>query len=385
MSASRFRSTYVVLTKTLVYPFYRQQAGLLWVVGLLAGGFMRGSDHIALATYAVSSVVVLGLYVVIWLAYTLLATHFAVRIIHRYDVLLHLRLFPAANRWAGLGVVQLMLMGPALAYAGFVAQVAVQEKQIWAVVALVVSLLCLWAGGLLRYEYALRHPNPVSRRAVWMSRLRQRIRTPYGLFYLRHLLNQEATLFWRTKLGTGLVWVGILKLYATDHYQINLLRTPDYDLRLVGLGALLVGLGHATVIYEHYRFEHRWLAIYRNVPASDWRRWAGYVGQFALLLLPEALLLLYHLPGRETATDESVWWSLGAWAFGVSLLSLQHGLLLRVHRSFDRTMTYLYIMLIAYFLLIMFRIPLWGLASLNLLASGWLFRRYYWISAWEEE
>jgi len=380
MIGYRFQSTITVLTKTLVYPFYRQNAGLLWMAGLLAGGFMRGSDHVALATYAVSSVVVLGVYVAIWLLYTLLATRFAVSMINRYDVLLHLRLFSALYRWAGIGVVQLMLMGPALAYALFVGRIAVLEKQPWAIAALVGSLFLIWVGGLAWCEYALRHPNPVSRWAALVNRLRRYVRTPYGLFYLRHLLNQEAVLFWRTKLGTGLVWIGILKLYATDHYQINLFRTPDYDLRLIGLGALLVGLGHATVVYEQYRFEHRWLSIYRTMPAADWRRWAGYVGQFALLLLPEALLLLYHLPA-----DQPMWRSLGAWAFGVSLLSLQHGLLLRVHRTPDRTMTYLYIMLIVYFLFIMFRIPLWVLVLMNLLASGWLFRRYYWTSAWEEE
>ncbi|RYF72303.1 MAG: hypothetical protein EOO39_12400 [Cytophagaceae bacterium] len=369
-----------MLAKTLVYPFYRQNAGLLWVAGLLAGGFMRSSDHVALATYAVSSLLVLSIYIAIWLLYALLATRFAVSMVNRYDVLLHLRLFPVISRWAGLGIAQLLLMGPALGYAWFVGRIAAQEKQVWAIATISGSLLLIWAAGLLWYEYALRHPNPVSRWAAWVNKIRRYVRTPYGLFYLRYLLNEQATLFWRTKLGTGLVWIGILKLYATDHYQINLFRTPDYDLRLIGLGGLLVGLGHATVVYEQYRFEHQWLSIYRNMPVADWRRWAGYVGQFALLLLPEALLLLYHLPA-----DQPMWRTIGAWAFSVSLLSLQQGLLFRVHRTPDRSMTVVYIMLIAYFLFVMFRIPLWGLATANLLASGWLFRRYYWTSAWEGE
>ncbi|MBO0950231.1 hypothetical protein [Fibrella forsythiae] len=376
----RFQVMYTVLAKTLVYPFYRQNAGLLWIAGLLAGGFMRESDHVALATYAVSSVTVLALYVAIWLLYTLLATRFAVSMINRYDVLLHLRLFSPINRWAGLGTSQLLLMGPALGYAWFVIRIARQEKQVWAIATIGGSLLLIWAAGISWYEYALRHPNPVSRWATWVNRIRRYVRTPYSLFYLRYLLNEQGTLFWRTKLGTGLVWIGILKLYATDHYQINLFRTPDYDLRLIGLGGLLVGLGHATVVYEQYRFEHRWLPIYRNMPVPDWRRWAGYVGQFALLLLPEALLLLYHLPA-----DQPLWRTIGAWAFGVSLLSVQQGLLFRVHRTPDRSMTVVYIMLIAYFLFVMFRIPLWGLATANLLASGWLFSQYYWTSAWEGE
>lgn len=181
-------------------------------------------------------------------------------------------------------------------------------------------------------------------------------------------------------ISRSLIWFGILKLYATDHYQINLLRAPDYDLRLLGLGTLLVGLGHATVVYEQYKFEHTWLASYRTLPLPDWQRWLRYAGTFALLLLPELILLLFNLP-----VDKPAVLSVGAWAFGLSLLSLQHGLLLRVYRTPDRTMTYLYIMLIVYFLLIMFQIPLWLLATVNLLASGWLFKRYYWSSAWGEE
>lgn len=368
-----------VLTKTLVNPFYRQNAGLLWITGLLAGGFMRGSDHIALAQYAVSSGVVLSIYLTVWLAYTLLATRFAVRMIRRYDVLLHLRLFPTLRRWAALSAVQAKLMAPAVAYATFVAKVGWELRQFWAVGVIMSSLLLIGLGTLGWYDYALRHPNPVSRWAGWTNDLRRRFQTPYGLFFLRHMLSQQATLFWRTKVGTSLVWIGILKLYATDHYQINLFRTPDYDLRLLALGTLLIGIGHATVVYEQYAFEHRWLTLYRNLPLTDLQRWLRYVGTFALLLLPELLLLLYHLPA-----DKPAWLSLGTWAFGLSLLSLQHGLLLRVHRTADRTMPYLYILLIAYFLLIMFRIPIWLLVGFNLAAAAWLFQQYYWRSAWEE-
>ncbi|MEZ0608770.1 hypothetical protein ACAW74_09650 [Fibrella sp. WM1] len=369
-----------VLSKTLVTPFYRQNALAFAMVLLVAGGFMRNDDHIALAQEAVRTPFLLAGYGLIWLLYSLFATRFAVSQIHRYDVLLLLRLIPRPRRLWGLWRIQISLLLPVIAYGLFVCWVG-WKQQLPATVAVVLGgLLLLSLGTLAWYEYALRHPHPVGLLAGWSGTLRRRFQTPYWLFGIRHLLANVATVFWRTKIATSLVWLGILKLYATDHYQINLFRTPDYDLRLIGLGGLIVGLSQAALVYELYRFEHERLRLYRNMPVSDWVRWARYVGQFALLLLPEVLLFFYHLP-----VGEPVWWSVGALAFAISLPALLYGLFLRVPRHFERNLPHLYILMITYFLLIMFRIPLWLLAGTNFAAAGWLFWRYYWQSSWKEE
>jgi hypothetical protein len=369
-----------MLTKTFVYSFYRQNALGLAVVGLVAGGFMRYEEHSAMAQAAAASPFLLALYGLLWAAYTLLTARFVVHQIGTYDVLLHLRLFPTWRRWGALGLVQAKLLLPVIAYAIFMSREASKVQQPWVGWAVLGTLGLLITGSLLSYDYALRHPHPVRPWAGWLAGLRRRYHTPYLLFGLRHLLANFATVFWRTKIASSLVWLGILKLYATDHYQINLMRTPDYDLRLIGLGALLVGLGHASVLYELYAFEHQRLALYRNMPVAGWVRWGRYVAQFGLLLLPETVLFLANLP-----VNEPIWLSVWALVFGLSLMAVQQGLFLRLHRPLGRSLPHLYILLTAYFLLIMFRVPLWALAGLNLLAAAALFRRYYGQSAWVEE
>lgn len=374
---------YKVLTKTLVAPFYRQNALAFAMVLLVAGGFMRSDDHIALAREAVRSPFLLSMYVLLWTLYSLFATRFAGQQIHRYDVLLHLRLYPAWRRWWALWRIQLELLAPIILYGLLVGRFGwVGGQQQMAVVLITVMGLVLFllsTGTLGWYEYVLRHPHPVRPWAGWLGTLRRRFQTPYLLFGIQHLMANMATVFWRTKIATSLVWLGILKLYATDQYQINLFRTPDYDLRLIGLGGLIIGLSQASLIYELYRFEQDRLMLYRNMPVSDWVRWFRYVGQFALLLLPETLLFFYHLP-----VGEPVWSSVGALVFAVSLPVLLYGLFLRVPRQLGGSLPHLYILMIAYFLLIMFRVPLWLLAGGTFAAAGWLFKRYYWQSAWQE-
>lgn len=368
-----------MLTKTVIIPYYRANAGLLTVVAVIAGSFMRAQEHIALATYAVHSGGLLLWYFGLWALYMAFATRYGCGVFRTYDLLQHLRLFPAPKRWWALMQMQAALLLPVIAYALFVVKTAVDEKQSWAIYATGMAIVLLIISPLPAYEYVLRHPNPVGWLAGVGSALRRKFTTPYGLFFVRYLLKSQPFLLATTKIGTCLAWVALFRLYATDHAHINFLRTPDYDIRLLGLAALIVGLSHASIVYAHYQFEHQYLTLYRNMPVSTRQRWFRYVGQFALLLLPEFLLML-----REWPVSQPVGAVLAVWIFAMSLLSLQHGLLLRLHRQIRETMTYLYIMLIAYFLLIMFRVPLWFIGGATLAAAGWLFSRYYWRSAWEE-
>ncbi len=370
------RDAMLVLVKTLVYTFYRRNALGLGVVFFLAAGFLRAGDHIALATAAVTSPLVLAGYLLLWAGYTALATASAFGSIRTYDVLLHWRLFPATKRLWAMVRVQVLLLQPVLVYALFVAWVGWQERQFWAVGVISVAGLAGLAGGLLAYEYALRNPHPPGLWARWTAQVRWRGTTPFGLFWFRDVWANDWLMLLRTKAATCFLWLGVLALYRLDHAPNAYGRTPDYDLRLLGLGTLLLGLGHAALVYRHYQFEQRWLALYRNLPVSTLSRWGRGLGQFAGLLLPELLLLLRNLP-----PDLTVWQSVSSWIFGLSLLAVVQALLLRTHRPLEQLMPVVFWLLVGYFLLVMYHVPLWLLAGLNLTLSGSLFARVYWQSA----
>lgn len=358
-----------VLRKTIVGPFYRQNAGLFFVVLMLAGSFLRASDHIALAEAAVYSPLILGLYQVFWVLYTAFATRFAVGIIRQTDILHQFRLIPMPRRWLGLLAVQYVLLAPILAYTAFVGWISWQQGTTGSTWQLIGGSAFMLISPLFWLDHTLRTPNrqPLLRFGVgWHNRFT----IPYLLFFIRHLAKNQPMLLVLTKGGTGLLMLGVLNLYPTD----------DYDIRLLNLGALLMAAGHSTVAYHLYQFEHERLALLRNLPVPNGQRLLRYALVMAALLMPEAILLLRYWP-----TGVSVGALTGVWAFGHSVFLLQFTLLLPQHRSLDQLMPVVSGLLLLFFLCIMYRLPGWGLSLANWLAATVLFARFYMKSVWVTE
>lgn len=357
-----------VLTKTIVKPFYRQNAGLLAVVFLIAGSFLRAVEHITLAEVAIRTHFVLAIYAGIWALYGFHTTRFAARVLNDETILHHLRLIPRPIQWAVLVFTQLQLLLPVLVYAGFVATLAIKAGLWLSLTAILLTMILLATWPLLWYTYILRHPATERLSGSIGSWFSQRFTTPYLLFFLRYLLSRQPVLLFLTKTGTLLVLLGLMALYPTD----------DYDLRLFGLGGLLVALAHITIIYRLYQFEHESLVLYRNLPVSLPQRLFRYMIQTAVLLLPEAILLIRYLP-----QDQSLWAILSVWAFTHSLVMVQFGLLLRRHRLPDELFPTLFWLLLGGFFTIMYQLPVWLLAMTGWLAASGLFMRYYPRSVWE--
>lgn len=357
-----------ILRKVIVNSFYRQNAGLLFVVLLMAGSFMRGQDHIALAEYAVNSPFLLGLYQVLWAAYTLHASRFTVRLFRENEVLYHLRLIPATRRFVSLFITQLLLLQPVLLYTAFVFWISLQTGTPLSGLQLLVGTIGFCLLPLLGYNYSLRHPNPAYRTAVLRERLTRWFTTPPLLFFPRYLLHRQPVLLFLTKGSTILLLLALLWLYPTD----------DYDIRLLALGLLVTALSHSTMLYQLYQFEHEQLVLLRNLPISMSKRILQYAALMALLLLPEALLLVRYQPATLSASNVT-----SVWTFGHSLLLVQFGLLLPRHRQLDQLLPQVFGLLIGYFFLIMYQCPLWVLSSLNWAGGSWLIFNYYARSTWE--
>lgn len=357
-----------VLTKTIVWQFYRQNAGLLAVVFLIAGSFLRAIEHITLAQVAVHSLFIFAFYLAIWALYTLHATRFFVRAIRQHTILYHARLLPRRIRLTGLYITQLQLLLPVLMYAGFMLVISLQEKTHTASLLLISSVLMLSALPLSWIHYTLLAPNPERAVTRLTTQFGQRLTTPYGLFFIRYLLQHQPILLLLTKVGTLLLTVGILLLYPTD----------SYDIRLLGLGMVFVAVGHVAVVYQLYQFEHERLTLYRNLPVSLFQRLLRYVFLLGILFLPEGLILIRNAPA-----DLSVFALVSVWMFGHSVLLLQFTSLLKQFRPLDKFLPTLFWFSIGGFFFIMYRIPLWCLAFCGWGVGSWLFFTYYWKSVWE--
>lgn len=360
----------IVLRKTIVNQFYRQNAGLFFVVLMLAGSFLRAGDHIALAEATVHSPVMLTLYQAFWLLYTVFATRFAVGTIRQTEVLYQLRLIPTLRRWLSLLTVQYTLLSPILVYTAFVGWISWQQGtsgSSWQLVAGVIFMLVV---PLFWLDHALKTPNRQPLTVRLGGDWHERFTTPYTLFFIRHLIKNQPVLLFITKVGTCLLILGVLNLYPTD----------DYDIRLLALGAMLMAVSHSTVAYHLYQFEHERLAILRNLPIRPSRRLLSYALVFALLLLPEALLLPRYQPVGVSLVALA-----GVWVFGHSVTLLLFTLLLPRHRSLDQLMPLVCALLLVFFFCIMYQLPGWGLSLTNWAIASALFFRFYQRSAWLAE
>ncbi|GAB3932544.1 hypothetical protein [Larkinella terrae] len=354
--------------KLIVRQFYLQNTGLFIVVLMLGFGFLSSNEHIALATYAVHDVFFLTGYLVCWLLYTVYAIRFSLRLFQTTDLLQLFRLIPPVKRVIILYLLHLQLLAPVILYAGFVLWVGSRQNTTLAngIILLAVGIFSILP--LPFVERVLRNPNLEQFTGNLGAWLRQRLSTPYSLFFVRYLFRDQPATLLLTKTGSCLVTIGVLALYPTD----------DYDIRLLSLGMLLSAAFHAGIIFELYQFEATQLLLLRNLPLSITRRLMNYVGIIALIVSPEAVLLIYNHP-KEVSVPAII----GVWAFGLGLLMLQYVTLLSRHHDRDRFMGRLFWPIIACFLLIMYRLPVWGLAVTSLIAASALFVFKYYNSSWE--
>jgi hypothetical protein len=153
---------------------------------------------------------------------------------------------------------------------------------------------------------------------------------------------------------------GILKLYTTD----------DYDLRLLGLGILVAFALSIDLTGELHKFNNLHLALLRQLPLSHLRRIGSFFVTWLFLVLPETGLLITRFPARFGITG-----FLSAYSFALSIPFLFYNLFYIKDWLKEDIMKLVYVLVIAWFVLILFNIPLVVLAAVNGLAGVVIWKR----------
>lgn len=338
-----------VLYRTLVLPFYVRNAGTFLVVVLLAFGFMRPMDHEALISAALGSPFLLSLFVGLWALYTIRVVGFIRNQLAAPEhlFLLTLWLVPVRTRvlvWLSL-LTNLLL--PVIGYAVWMGTRAVHYQTWGPLVALVLAVTGLIAGGAWAADYRLRHHRTGTIRLPSLP-----VRLPYELFFPTYWLRHEPLSLVGTKLISCILLAGVCRLYPTD----------DYDERLLLIGLMLALITHSAVGRLLSDFEQRYLLLLPNLPLTRWQRLGRYALTYGLIWLPELLILLRNCP-TAIRLDYVCW----LWLTGWGWLLLLHGLGYGRSVSPERWQTGVFWGFISGLLLIMFGLPVgaWGL-------MGWL-------------
>jgi hypothetical protein len=307
--------------KSLVKPYYRQNAGLLgglFFIMFLAVGKANGVGvleyHYSLIQGMMINPTFLAVVMAAWLAYAAKCAQFIALTLRKqeFSYLYMLSQVNVRKAYLLLLQVQLTLFLPVLAYLIIILGVG-YHKHWYAQSALVLIFnisVCLVSA--CWYLHLLRNPESVPYVIKWkMPSLFKR--KYYGGFLIRYVLASCKVLFIVIKFYS----CGVLYLMVAD-------RNPaKEDLRMVLLFYSVGVLGHGVLIHRLKEMENTRLSFYRGLPISLAGRYAQYGWFYFFIFIPEMVTIASLTPAFLQFPESSF-----LVFFGLSILLLLNSLLL---------------------------------------------------------
>lgn len=280
-----------ILVKSLVKPFYRQNAGLfifLIIVMFGAVGELDGAGtidyHYSLISGMLNNLLFFLLVFFGWFLYANKCVQFVSKMLQTPDnSYLHILLQHDRKKLYGLLLlVELMLFLPVILYSIAIIAVAFFKKKYVAaiIVLLYETIICMISAGIYfnRLENGAANSNVISDRInkvfLWKKW--------YWIIFIRYLLNNRKLLLLSIKLYD----CGILYLFMKN------LTHEEYDITLGFIFYSFGLLGHGVIIHQLREFEELQLTFYRSLPISLLRRFLQYALLYFILLIPEIIILI---------------------------------------------------------------------------------------------
>lgn len=289
-----------LLIKSLVLPFYKENTGVFFFVFVIMFGVVNMVDgagifeyHYSLAKGMLAHRLFLLPVLAAWALYLRKGVAFITGALQRpaYSFLYILRSLPLCKQWwLWLGVVAALFF-PVLVYMVWVVYVgAGQGLIINTVITLGAAVaMCVAAAGRLVYYLSHLYNNHVAGKVSWTHHI--------TLSYPAILLLQVA----RTQ---KLLWAGI-KIYSCGVLYL-VARNNNAEVYDISFPFLFFNFGvlvNGMIIYRMRELEETELQFYRSLPVSLLRRWLGYAGLYAVLLLPELVTLAALTPLQLHVAD----------------------------------------------------------------------------------
>ena len=285
-----------ILNKSLVAPFYKQNAALFAFLIFIMFGVVGRANGVGLLEYHYSliqaimtNIPFLLFTLAAWLLYALKCAQFVSDTLGKKEYMfVHVlkQKKPVYTFWKML-VVQVLLLLPVLLYALISVWIGISHSWwLHVVIILLFSLLLNFAGSWWNQLVLYRpdkqflpmswNPNPDSANSF------------YWLFLIRFILNSRKILFFIIKMANCLVLYGLLRSLSGDH--------PD--LRMLILFYSFALLGHGVLVYITRTMEESDLSFYRSLPYSLLHRLLQYALFYLILFIPEILVIISLIPGH---------------------------------------------------------------------------------------
>jgi hypothetical protein len=359
-----------ILQKTIVAEYYRQNVVFYGGILLFAAGILRSSEHIKIGRLIVAHPSLLWLTGLIWALHTLKITLFTLRLFQNksYEFLYYLRLFSRIKRFWLLINIQFLLILPTFFYSVFLGYLALETKNYSSIFQLLMANILFILVGFWAYDYRLKRPNTEAVLKNSFQKIIPPFRTLPCFFYLRFLFSKQAILLLLTIFWGVFVMLGVCNLYHTD----------DYDGRLLAIGGLFVVGGMIPIGQQFYAFEFLHLSFFRNLPLKILQRFLLIIISFLLVLLPVCVVIFNNLPH-----EISYFWAFSLILFILSFCQLLYSLNFIALSDKDNHWHLIFALIILFFILIMFKIPMLLLAIINYSVSFIIFKKQFYLSEYQ--
>lgn len=308
-----------ILFKSLVKPFYRQNAGqfifvfivFLGAVGEVGGEFrytgpiLQLEYQYAMIQGMLSAPILFVLVLLAWLLYNEKCARFVLDTLNapEYAFLDVLNRLDPKKLFGALLVVQVILYLPVSLYSIAIIGVACYKHwwlSAFCIPAYILLLCCINAA---RFQCLCQNPGkqlstgisgwtrllPGAQIRPMESRILPPKKSPvfrYWPYFIRYALRDQKLLL----SGIKLFSCGVL------YFGMNAVTPDDYDLRMPTLLFCIGLFGHGVLIYQFRRMEEKRLAFYRGLPVSLARRFSAYALLYGVLMIPEMIIFSRLVP-----------------------------------------------------------------------------------------
>ncbi len=355
-----------MMIKALVMPFYKNHAGLLFFVFFIMFGIVESTQivfyHVSLISGMLSSGVFLLIVLMIWLLYQLKSLHFLLKTSGEdsYLFLHHLALLPSRQSFLCFFVISFLTFLPVFVYTIAIYAIGIQHQFYNSLAIIFIFQLLLLAMNAVLLNYTIRNRH-VASRFILPSLTLPYQRTLVGI-YAGYLFKEEKSAVFLSKLFS-LILIYLVK---------ETLEAGD-DFRIIGITWLFALLSHTYLIQKLKVFEDHSMGWTRSLPISPTQTFITYFFLYALIMIPELLLLTGSI-GRGLSLLQFSLLPVCSSSFLVAI----HCYLHKPNRDPDKFVSYLFWLFMICFMLILSKM-IWIMVAALLLISLLVFRQQFFL------
>lgn len=325
---------------------------------------MSGVEHTALAQSFVSSPQLMLVPAAVWAIYLIKIINFNSQrlALPENTFVFDLNLLPAASKLSAAVLMIISQFIPAILYGLFLVLMAIKFNFIWSAVQAILFLLIFIVAGSATFLFNIRRPQIEKRISFLKKFFDYRYTKPLIQFYIEWVIRREPLLSFGTKVFSCALLFAVAKLYEAE----------SYDWRLMAMGIVIAFSSNMMIILQLHEFENFHFTLLRNLPLTLTRRFLNYFLVFVVVCFPEIVFIIKYFPQNLSMVD-----LLSVVALGVSIGVFLYTLLL-VDLGKENFSRAVFLYLIVLILSILFKIPAYALAMINLVTGVVIFNsRYY--------